>query len=207
MVFVFSLGFFITPADSWRRPVSVMAAELIYLRHVPESGLGPWRRDQRADDADCRPACLRLLMRYARAKSMLMVKPQWRRPSTDRPGARRFRRDLPAVAAVCRHAGFVHPGALPVDAERQLVAAPLCRRWSKTRPGWPPALAVGAGSPCMSALISTALALAFSLGIWMFRPLVMPAPFHRPRADADGCPAGRLGDHALFLPDLALQDE
>ncbi len=166
ITFVFTLGFFVTPAILGGGR-SVMVAELVYLRmfQSPDWGLGA--ADQRGAGRDRRRAHgARLPLRPAGPR---------REPAmtASRPGPLALVAAsavavfllLPLLAVVpisftpARYLSMPH-GTLSLIHYRELI----------TNPDWLAAALLSLRIGVVTSLVSTALALAFSLGLWMLQP-------------------------------------
>ena len=194
ITFVFTLGFFVTPAILGGGR-SVMVAELVYVRmlFISEPGLGARGRHQRGAGRDRgRAHGARLSVRPAGPR---------REPAmtASRPGPLALLAAsavavfllLPLLAVVpisftpARYLSMPH-GTLSLIHYRALI----------TNPDWLAAALLSLRIGVVTSLVSTALALAFSLGLWMLQPR-FAGPDDRHRAPAHGGAAGRLGHDAV----------
>ena len=202
IVFVFSLGFFVTPAILGGGR-SIMAAELVYLRmfQSPDWGLGAAISVALVVIVGAAAGGLYRLRQAGAARGRAMkLRPEPIAVALAGSGG-----GVPADAAAGGRADLVHAGALPHDAERRLFADPLPRSPRQSRIG-----RRASCSACEVGVASSVIATALAL-LLRARHLDVPAALRRPagrlRAAADGGAAGRLGDDALFPADQPLRPQ
>ncbi len=166
VVFVFSLGFFVTPAILGGGR-SVMVAELVYLTHVRKPGLGDGRRVERRAGRHRGAADRRAVpLHPARPRRRIEVR-------SYRPGP------LGATLGLSVAAFLLLPllAVVPVSftPARYLSMPGAVWSWRHYRdllddPDWLAAILLSLRVAMLSSAIATTLATGFALGLWLLRP-------------------------------------